>query len=157
MPAPLLGGAGQSAGACKAAAAGLACAGCGVPCGLLDATRATCHGDNGRRHVLHSRVKRRPPSLHTVGQMKTDSYRPLSRRQTWLIAVAAVATAATILLTMLSKPGGAQGARKLPAGPQTCAEGQLSGCVGGKVDVIVPAAPAPASATPSAPGVGRSR
>ena len=87
--------------------------------------------------------------------MKPDSYRPLSRRQSWWIAVAAVATASTIVLAMVSKPGGAQGARKAPAGPPACAEGQLSGCVGGKVDVIVPSSPSPSPS--SAPGAGASR
>jgi hypothetical protein len=81
--------------------------------------------------------------------MKEERYRPLSRRQSVWVAVAAVATAATIVLTMLSKPGGAQGAHKAPAGPPACAAGQITGCVGGKVDVIVPAA--------SSPGVGGPR
>jgi hypothetical protein len=75
--------------------------------------------------------------------MKAERYRPLSRRQAWWIAVAAVTTAVTIVLTMLAPPGGLQRTRRLPAGPPACAEGQLSGCVGGKVDVIVPAASAP--------------
>jgi hypothetical protein len=83
--------------------------------------------------------------------MKVETYRPLSRRKAFWIAVAAVVTAVTIVLTMLSPPGGVQRTRKLPAGPAACAEGQLSGCVGGKVDVIVPAAPAPASAPAPAP------
>jgi hypothetical protein len=79
--------------------------------------------------------------------MKAERYRPLSRRQALWIAVAAVATAVTIVLTMLSPPGGVQRTRKVPAGPPACAEGQVDGCVGGKVDVIVPAAASPRPAT----------
>jgi hypothetical protein len=78
--------------------------------------------------------------------MKPDSYRPLSRRKTWWLAVAAVATAATIFLAMLTRAGSTPPTRKVQPGPPACANGQVSGCVGGKVDVIVPAAPPPASA-----------
>lgn len=82
--------------------------------------------------------------------MKEESYRPLSRRQGLWIAAAAVVTAVTIVLTMLSPPGGVQRTRKVPAPPPACAEGQVSGCVGGKVDVIVPgpSASAPAAGSP---------
>jgi hypothetical protein len=78
--------------------------------------------------------------------MKPDSYRPLSWRKTWWLAVAAVATAATIILAMLTRAGSKPLTRELPAEPPACAAGQVSGCIGGKVDVIVPAAPSPASA-----------
>jgi hypothetical protein len=86
--------------------------------------------------------------------MKHPAYRPVSRRQAVWIAVAAVTMAVTIVLTMLSPPGGVQRTRKLPADAQACAEGQQSGCVGGKVDVILPAASgaAPGAVSGAAPG-----
>jgi hypothetical protein len=83
--------------------------------------------------------------------MKDEGYRPVSRRQAVWIALAAVTTAITIVLTMLAPPGGAKGTRQQPAGPQPCAKGQVSNCVGGKIDVILPAASAPASAAPGSP------
>jgi hypothetical protein len=81
--------------------------------------------------------------------MKEQTYRPLSRRKTLWLGVAAVATALTILLAMLTRAGGQQPTRKAPAEPPACAAGQVSGCIGGKVDVIVPAAPVQASAPPA--------
>jgi hypothetical protein len=78
--------------------------------------------------------------------MKQDHYRPLSRRKTLWLAVAAVATALTILLAMLTRAGGQQHTRAVPAEPPACAAGQVSGCIGGKVDVIVPVAPSAAPA-----------
>jgi hypothetical protein len=76
--------------------------------------------------------------------MKQEHYRPLSRRKTLWLAVAAVATAVTIILAMLTRAGSAPITRKAPAGPPACADGQVSGCIGGKIDVIVPAAPSAA-------------
>ena len=80
--------------------------------------------------------------------MKASPYRPVSRRLAKWIALAAVVTALTIVLTMLSPPGGVQRTRLVPAPPPVCADGQGGDCIGGKVDVIVPrlAASAPASA-----------
>ena len=78
--------------------------------------------------------------------MKEQGYRPVSRRQAVWIAVLAITTAVTIVLTMLAPPGGVQRTRKLPADALRCAEGQVSGCVGGKVDVLQPAASSPARA-----------
>ena len=65
---------------------------------------------------------------------------PLRRRV--LIAVLAVATATTLIMMMLERTGAPELPRPPPAaGPARCAEGQLSGCLGGKADVIlVPAA-----------------
>ena len=85
--------------------------------------------------------------------VKFFPYRPVSRRQAQWIAVAAVATALTIVLTMLSPPGGVQRTRLVPAPPPVCADGQGSGCVGGKADVIaLPRVPArPASAVAAGP------
>lgn len=78
--------------------------------------------------------------------MKEERYRPLSRRKTVWLGVAAVSTALTILLAMLTRAGGVQPTRTAPAEPLACVAGQVSGCIGGKVDVIVPAVPARASA-----------
>jgi hypothetical protein len=77
--------------------------------------------------------------------MSDDGYRPLSRRQVRWIALVAVATAVGIVLLMLDPPGGVKRQRLLPADVPACAAGQTGGCVGGKVDVIVPAAPAASS------------
>jgi len=70
-----------------------------------------------------------------------DPYRPLTRRRRLLVLLLAVATAVTVVLLLLHPPGGVQRQRAVP---QPCAPGQTTGCVGGKVEVIV--APAPASA-----------
>jgi hypothetical protein len=78
--------------------------------------------------------------------MTQEHYRPLSRRKTVWIAVAAGGAAATIILAMLTRAGSTPPTRKAPAGPPACADGQVSGCIGGKVDVIVPAPPSPAPA-----------
>ncbi len=65
---------------------------------------------------------------------------PLRRRV--LIAVLAVATATTLIMMMLERTGAPEIPRPpAAAGPAPCAEGQFSGCLGGKADVIlVPAA-----------------
>ena len=71
---------------------------------------------------------------------------PLRRRV--LIAVLAVATATTLIMMMLERTGAPEIPRPpAAAGPAPCAEGQLSGCLGGKADVIlVPAASGAAAA-----------
>ena len=65
---------------------------------------------------------------------------PLRRRV--LVAVLAVATATTLIMMMLERTGAPEIPRPpAAAGPAPCAEGQVSGCLGGKADVIlVPAA-----------------
>ncbi|MDP1648948.1 MAG: hypothetical protein Q8M01_12230 [Rubrivivax sp.] len=82
-----------------------------------------------------------------------DSYRPLSLRRRLFIALLAVATAVTLIMMMLERTGAPPIARPpAAAGPAACTAGQLSGCLGGKADVIfVPAAAAasPASAVPA--------
>jgi hypothetical protein len=61
---------------------------------------------------------------------------PLRRRL--LVALLAVATAATLFMLMLERIGAPEIRRPPPpAGPSVCAEGQLSGCLGGKAEVIV--------------------
>lgn len=77
---------------------------------------------------------------------------PLRRRL--LIAGLAVATAVTLILMMLERVGAPPLPRPHPAPDAArCTEGQTSGCVGGKADVIMlPAAPAAAaSAARTAP------
>lgn len=77
-----------------------------------------------------------------------DSYRPVSSRQRWWIALLAIAAAATVLLSLIYRPGGV----RRPAAPAVadqavCTAGQSTGCVGGKADVIfVPPPPAASAA-----------
>lgn len=73
---------------------------------------------------------------------RAPRYRPLPARRRLLIAVLAVVTAITVVLTLLYPPGGVKRTRRLP-GP--CSEGRQTECVGGKADVIVlPQAPSAA-------------
>ncbi len=71
------------------------------------------------------------------------SYRPLNARRRWLLALLAVAMAFAVIGTLLNPPGGVKRVKHLPADAPGCAAGQDSGCVGGRVDVIM-AAPPPA-------------
>ena len=75
-----------------------------------------------------------------------SSYRPFTWRRRLLILLLALATAWTIILTLVGEPGGARlGREERAAGPPLCSHGQSSGCVGGKVEVIAPAAAASAA------------
>jgi len=74
-----------------------------------------------------------------------DDYRPLSRRRRLLIVLLAVCTAVTVVLLLLDPPGGVQRKRQVVAVP-LCQPGQDRDCVGGRAQVIVPPAAAPASA-----------
>jgi len=77
---------------------------------------------------------------------------PVPLRRRLLIALLAVATAVTLFMMMLERIGAPEIPRPPPpAGPSVCAEGQLSGCLGGKAEVIV--VPAPAAAPASAGSV----
>jgi len=76
--------------------------------------------------------------------VKATPYNPVSRRQAQWIAVAAVITALTIVLSMLAPPRGVQRSPPVPAPPPVCADGLGHGCIGGKAEVI--ALPRPASA-----------
>jgi hypothetical protein len=68
-----------------------------------------------------------------------DRYRPLSGRRRILIVVLAIATAATVLLSLIYRPGGVERPPPAPVpDAERCAPGRSDGCVGGKVDVIVP-------------------
>jgi hypothetical protein len=76
---------------------------------------------------------------------------PLRRRL--LVALLAVATAVTLFVMMLERIGAPEIPRPPPpAAPAVCAEGQLSGCLGGKAEVIVVPA---AAAAPASAGSGR--
>ncbi len=91
-------------------------------------------------------MPRRAPAEAVV---KEDSYRPLSLRRRLFIGLLAVATAVTLITMMLERTGAPPIPRPpAAAGPAACTAGQLSGCVGGKAEVIfVPAAAAASSAS----------
>jgi hypothetical protein len=94
--------------------------------------------------------EKRPPAPGPR-PLPDEKYRPISRRRRLLIFGLAIATAITVVLTLLYPPGGIQ--RPPPgAGPDRarCGAGQTTDCVGGKADVIV--LPAAVPAAPSAPG-----
>lgn len=69
----------------------------------------------------------------------------LPGRRRLMILLLAVATAITIVLTLIYPPGGVK--RTRPGGPPMCAQGMTEECVGGKAMVIVPA-PAASPAKP---------
>jgi hypothetical protein len=78
---------------------------------------------------------------------KDDDYRPVNNRRRLLIALLAVATALTVVWSLLERPGGVQWKPRPPAPDKArCAEGQTADCVGGKADVIM--LPAPAASAP---------
>lgn len=87
--------------------------------------------------------------MSTPPEPLVERFRPLSHRRRLLIALLAVATAVAVVLTLLDPPGAAprpratQAAASAASAPARCAAGQTSGCIGGKVDVIVPAPAAP--------------
>ncbi len=90
------------------------------------------------------------PPLPGPRPLPDEKYRPISRRRRLLIFGLAIATAITVVLTLLYPPGGIQ--RPPPgAAPDRarCSAGQTSDCVGGKADVIVPPAAAAASVAAS--------
>ncbi|MDE2613711.1 MAG: hypothetical protein KGL78_09740 [Burkholderiales bacterium] len=87
---------------------------------------------------MAERASSRPPPALDVAR-----YRPLGRRRRLFALLLAVATAAT-LSWLLLEPG-AQRKRTTAQAAHACAAGQTSGCVGGKVDVIVPASAAHAA------------
>lgn len=67
-----------------------------------------------------------------------DNFPRMAWRRRLLVVGLAVATAVTIVLTLLNPPGGVQ--RKRPPPPPDvarCAEGQNTNCVGGTATVIV--------------------
>jgi hypothetical protein len=79
--------------------------------------------------------------------LEADPYRPVSRRRRLLIGLLAIATAITVVLTLLYPPGGIK--RHRPAVP-VCSDGQGEGCVGGRVEMIN-VAPEPPAEVASAP------
>jgi len=50
----------------------------------------------------------------------------------------AVATTVTVTMLMLDPPGGVPRRRAAPPPAAACTPGQSDGCVGGKIEVIVP-------------------
>ena len=86
-----------------------------------------------------------------------DRFPAMSLRRRVLIAVLAVATATTLIMMMLERTGAPEIPRPpAAAGPAPCTEGQLSGCLGGKADVIPVSAGAAASAALAVPaGAGK--
>jgi hypothetical protein len=92
-----------------------------------------------------------------MGRMKDELYRPLSRRRRLLIALLAVATAVTIVWTLLRPPAGSRAgaaAARMPDVP-LCGPGQTTDCVGGREEVFMvgpsPTAVAPAPARSASP------
>ena len=82
---------------------------------------------------------------------KIVRYRPVPLRRRLLIVLLAVATAITIVLTLLGPAASRHktvGASVAPVDVARCADGRTEGCVGGTATVIMaPTAPArPASA-----------
>ena len=79
-------------------------------------------------------------------------YRVMNARRRILLAAVAVATAATLVLTLVGRPGAADTPR--PQVPECSASQTLNqprDCVGGKAEVIyVPVMPAPAQAASTA-------
>jgi len=80
----------------------------------------------------------------TDDSLGATRYRPISRRRRLLIFLLAVATAITVVLTLLYPPHGVKRVKAPVAEPARCADGRGSDCVGGTAQVIV--APVPASA-----------
>jgi len=75
-----------------------------------------------------------------------DRYRPLTARMQGFILVLAIATAATVMLSILFRPGSPPPPpRAVAPDAARCVAGQTMGCVGGMAAVIVlPASAAPA-------------
>jgi hypothetical protein len=90
-----------------------------------------------------------------IPNMKADDYRPVSRKRRLLIALLAVATAVTIVLTLVSPPAGSRGPHPLAQMPDAaaCGPGQTTDCVGGRADVFLVAPTAVAA--PAANDVAR--
>ena len=76
----------------------------------------------------------------------TDRYRPLTVKKQMLVVVLALATAATVLLSMVYRPGSTPPPpRAVAPDAARCAVGQTTDCVGGTAAVIaLPASAAPA-------------
>ena len=77
-----------------------------------------------------------------------DRYQPLTAKTRVLVVVLALLTAATVMLSMIYRPGSPPPPPRAvaPDAPR-CAPGQSTGCVGGTAAVIaLPASAAPAQA-----------
>ena len=77
--------------------------------------------------------------------MKTDpdQFRPVTWRRRLLLLALGVATAVTIVTTLLAGPGGVR--TRPPADAPRCAPGQTTACVGGTANLIVVTPPASAA------------
>jgi hypothetical protein len=75
---------------------------------------------------------------------RLPQYQPLTRRRRLLIVALAVAAAVAVVTTLLDPPGAAPRVRARPAPTPACGAGESerTGCVGGKAEVIAPAASA---------------
>ena len=82
--------------------------------------------------------------------MKTDNdeFRPVPWHRRLLLLALGVATAVTIVSTLLAGPGGVR--TRPPADAPRCAAGQDTGCVGGTATVIVTPPGAAVGASPAA-------
>lgn len=73
-----------------------------------------------------------------------DRYRPLTAKKRLLVVVLALGTAATVLLSLIYRPGSPPRPATLPVPDVVrCAPGETTGCVGGMAAVIALPASAP--------------
>ncbi len=73
-----------------------------------------------------------------------NDFRPTTRRQRLVIVAVTAATVVGLWYLLLERPG--FHVKPLPGtGPQPCAQGQTSGCVGGRADVLLMPAAGPSA------------
>jgi hypothetical protein len=103
------------------------------------------------------RIRIRNPLRRRDGDTGSNDFVPTSGRRRGLFALAALATSATIGGAMMVPHAAyVRAAQALGlAEPPPCAPGQLRGCVGGLMDVVV--VPAPAAASHPASGASAPR
>jgi hypothetical protein len=66
-----------------------------------------------------------------------ERYRPFGWRRRLGIVLLAMATTVAVMLILLDPPGGVQRVKRAPPDAPACTVGAGTGCVGGRVDVIV--------------------
>ena len=76
---------------------------------------------------------------------KHDRFRPTTLRTRLLILLLAIATAGVVLYAVLDPQARMERAKRPPPDRPLCEPGQTEDCVGGKVNVTVVPAAAPAS------------
>jgi hypothetical protein len=82
-------------------------------------------------------------------QLKTDAYRPLTRRRRVLLALMAIVVACTVIPYMVRHYGmvkAFQAAHDSAPAVPVCTAGQSDGCVGGRVEVLKPPKPSASAA-----------